>query len=56
MDESTFQFDPDAVASTSRRFPAGRRPSAPAVSTAGLGYLTRPGSFGEHAWDENGHY
>ena len=56
MDETTFQFDPAALASTSRRFSADHRPTPPAASAADLGYLTRPGSFGEHAWDENGHY
>jgi hypothetical protein len=56
MDESAFDLDPTTVATASRHFPAHRLPPVPAPTSRGLGYLAAPGEFGEHAWDENGHY
>ncbi|MCK5890666.1 hypothetical protein [Aeromicrobium sp.] len=55
MDDSSFDFDSSAVAAASARFPARRLAPAAAPASAGLGYLARPGEFGEHAWDESGH-
>ncbi|MDF1703365.1 MAG: hypothetical protein P1U38_01175 [Aeromicrobium sp.] len=55
MDDSTFDFDSSAVAAASARFPARRLAPAAAPASAGLGYLARPGEFGERAWDESGH-
>ncbi|MEG9225669.1 hypothetical protein [Aeromicrobium sp. Sec7.5] len=55
MDDTTFDFDTAAVATASARFPARRLEPSVAPVSIGLGYLARPGEFGEHAWDESGH-
>ncbi|MFT4298908.1 MAG: hypothetical protein QM597_04635 [Aeromicrobium sp.] len=57
MDESSFDFDQATVASASAGFPAQRRAAGQAEEVpADLDRLGTPGSFGEHVWDENGHY
>ncbi len=56
MDDSSFDVDQSALAAASARFPAHRLAPEPTPVLTGLGFLAAPSSFGQHAWDENGHY